>query len=376
MLRREVTSSLKRKWDGMLDSAQGGLLKLDVSPTGGRFKPGSAEARKGGPEKWLTTENSETAAKFLGTVPPNTPVQQYPPSFSGLFLPGGGGAGKGKPEPPKPDDRTWSVASAFDVGNHVHEASGAIKNGNPTGSHEIKPVYDGVKEYDVDCPVRAANGEIVRMITLIDSAKAALVAKYGGDGKEQGLFVPGEPGLAAGKATNVKTGQADPKHGDNNMVRAKITGTFKNDAKYFIAMPKWLQLTEKDLDKQPSQETQERWSLKFYLPLEKHEVLHKEKYEAYVKNVQAVVDTHPKTLYFGEVCYGPGRTAEAKARAIRVATEEYDREKQAVLDEVQTLMTKLQEEQAEYDRITKHGANQKAIGGQNVEYEENWPLPP
>jgi hypothetical protein len=367
-------SHLQRKWGGILDAAREGSLKLEVLPKGGRFKPDSAKAKAADLEKWITTENSETAAKFLGTVPGNIEAREYEPSFSGLFLPGGGGPGKEKPNPPQPEDRTWSIASAFDVGNHAHEASGATKNGNPDGSHGITPIYEGMKQYDVDCPVTGENGEIVRMGTLIQRATAALVAKYGGDGKEQGFFEPGQTALRASKKTNTKTGQADPEHGDKNMVRVEITGTFINEAKYFIAMPKWLQLTDKDPNKQPAGPARDNWLDDFYGPLLAHEEGHKDKYEAYVKKVQAVVDAHAKTLYFGEVCYGPGRSSEAKTRATSLATDQYEAALTALRKEVGTLMRDLQEEQIKYDEITEHGAKQSKIGGQDVGYDEDLPL--
>lgn len=362
-------SDTTRFWSGILDQSKPYVLIMDVRPVSGRkFVAGSAKVKSGGKETWVIKENSETRALFIGTVPPRQALGRYKPVFTGLFQPaqGGGGGGGGGGKGGGPEDLTWKVTGIYEVGNHVYENSGAVKDGNPNGKHKINPTYDGIKTYDVDVAVKDAAGNIRTMAAV----SAAMPAEAGSFRFLSPLLLKPEDFTGT-----EKTGQKDPTHGDNNMVRYEITETFSNADKYHIEMPKWVQLTAEKPADQPGPAAKKEWD-QFYAALLAHEEGHKQIYEDFVKQVQAAVDAYAKTLFFGEACYGPGKSNETSAhnRALELARAQHQKGRQALIDQVKALTDKHTKDQDQYDTKTKHGANQKAVGGTDVVINGSVPL--
>jgi predicted secreted Zn-dependent protease len=109
------------------------------------------------------------------------------------------------------------------------------------------------------------------------------------------------------------------------------------------------------------------WS-QFYKALLAHEKGHKTIYENLVKEVQAAVDEYAKTVFFGEVCYGPeaSHVTLAHNRALDLAEKERKKVRDALLAKIAALNVTHEKDQKDYETKTDHGRNQSAIGGTDV----------
>ncbi|MFH0938405.1 MAG: DUF922 domain-containing protein [Planctomycetota bacterium] len=294
----------KLYWSDLLDQVKKYTLIMDVQPASGRkFVDKSAKPESGGIERWITNPNSETQALFTSTVPPNQKVGEYKPVFNGKFKPTNKN-GVGTP--------IWKVTGVYEVSDHMYEKSGTDPNGNPTGAHKIKSIYEGAKDRPIiDVPVVDANGKIGTMADVEVKLPPGEAGNY--VGSKRLLIERENPNIT------IKKEQSDPTHHDKNMVRYEITQTFSNAEIYSIEMPKWTQLAA------AGPVAQAEWNT-FYQALLAHEEGHKQIYEDHVKKVQAAVDEYAKTLFFGEACFGPEKTKRAEDKAKELAEKVWNNE--------------------------------------------------
>ena len=140
-------------------------------------------------------------------------------------------------------------------------------------------------------------------------------------------------------------------------------------------MPQWLQLAAGNPADRPGKAAVAEWN-QFYQALLAHENGHKRIYEAYVKKVQTAVDAYAKTVYWAEVCYGPGRSMKVHAfnRARELAREEKTHGRDALIRKLRGVWTEHENAQRQYDRKTRGGRNQSAVGGKDVKIDGTVPL--